>query len=106
MSDRGVDASAIVDDAAHHRFELVVDGETAFLDYRRNPKRLLLVHTEVPDALGGRGIGGELVRAAVASAAANGLIVVPKCPFARDYLEKHPDVAAQVEIAWPTGATG
>jgi uncharacterized protein len=81
-----------------HRFVLEVDGEIAELLYAAEPGRLVLVHTGVPAALGGRGIGGELVRAAVERAAAEGATVEPRCPFARRWLTSHPDVAAKVTI--------
>ena len=90
------------DDSSHHRFVVEQDGALAELVYGSEPGRLLLIHTEVPDALEGRGIGGRLVRAAVARAAADQLTVVPWCPFARRWLEGHPDVAAAVTIDWET----
>jgi hypothetical protein len=62
---------------------------------------MVLLHTGVPHALEKHGIGGELVRAAVGYAASRGLTVVPACPFARAWLEQHPDVAAQVPIDAP-----
>lgn len=64
------------------------------------PGRLILVHTGVPEILGGRGVGGQLVRAAVARADAEALTVVPWCPFVRRWLADHPDVAATVTINW------
>jgi predicted GNAT family acetyltransferase len=85
---------------AEGRFELVEDGVLAELTFRRNGSRLVLVHTGVPDALEGRGIGGRLVRAAVDHAIAEGLTIVPRCPFARSWLERHPDVAATASIDW------
>lgn len=95
----------VVDDSAAHRFVLDTDGHRAELVYRRVGDRLVLVHTEVPDALGGRGIGGRLVRAAVDSARIRGLTVVPECPFARQWLERHPDVAGTVVVAYPAAGT-
>jgi predicted GNAT family acetyltransferase len=92
----------VVDNPAASRFEVTIDGETAELIYRLRGKRLVLVHTGVPDALGGRGLGGQLVRAALQRAAREGLTVVPLCPYAREWLEKHPDEAAAVEIDWRT----
>jgi len=68
--------------------------------YRRNGDRLILVHTGVPAELAGRGVGGQLVRAAVERAAAEGLTVVPWCPYARKWLEDHPDAAAAVTVDW------
>lgn len=70
----------------------------AELIYRRHGDRLVLVHTKVPDELEGKGVGGELVTAAVDFAAEQGLTVVPMCPFARGWLERHPDVAQRVTI--------
>ena len=58
----------------------------------------MLVHTEVPDALAGRGLGGRLVTAALDRAEREGLTVVPWCPFARDWLQRHPDAASRVDI--------
>jgi hypothetical protein len=54
----------------------------------------------VPEALGGHGIGGQLVQAAVAYAAASGMTIVPLCPYARSWLERHPEQAARVPIDW------
>jgi predicted GNAT family acetyltransferase len=93
----------VTDHPDRHRFELEVDGIVAELVYRRRGDRLVLVHTGVPDELGGRGLGGLLVRAAVERGEAEGLTVVPECPYARAWLEKHPEEAARVAIDWPAG---
>ena len=44
----------LTDNSARRRFEMVVDGVTAYVTYARHGDRLTLVHTEVPKALGGR----------------------------------------------------
>jgi predicted GNAT family acetyltransferase len=93
----------VQDDRERHRFALEVEGHLAHLDYRQEADRLVLVHTEVPEALGGRGLGGTLVEAAVDAAAAQGLIVVAECSFAAQWLERHPDVAARAEVVLPAG---
>ncbi len=87
-----------MDDAADARLKLTADGYLAELVYRRRGQRLVLLHTSVPAELEGRGIGGQLVRAAVEKAAAAGLTIVPLCPFANDWLQRHPEVAAQVQV--------
>ena len=75
------------------------DGDSeAELIYHTRPGRLILVHTEVPDALGGRSIGGHLVQAALDRAAATGETVVPLCPFARNWLQKHPEAMRGVTV--------
>jgi predicted GNAT family acetyltransferase len=94
------DAPHVTDNTDASRFELALDGQLAELTYRRRANRLVLVHTGVPDALGARGIGGQLVSAAVERAAAEGLTVVPLCAYARSWLERHPDTAAKVTIDW------
>jgi len=90
----------VTDNAASSRLEIHANGELAELVYRIRANRLVLVHTGVPDALSGRGLGGDLVRAAIAKAAATGMSLVPACPFARDWLKRHPDEAAQVDVDW------
>jgi predicted GNAT family acetyltransferase len=87
--------------ADRNRFELEVEGLVAEIEYRRRGDRLIILHTRVPEELGGRGLGGVLVQAAVDHVAAEGLTLVPECPYARAWLEKHPDQAARATIDWP-----
>jgi predicted GNAT family acetyltransferase len=94
----------VVDNLAESRLEVRADGQLAELIYRKNGKRLVLVHTGVPDALGGRGIAGQLVQAALDKAVANDMTVVPLCPYAHAWLKRHPDAAARATIDW--GAAG
>jgi predicted GNAT family acetyltransferase len=91
----------VVDNQEASRFEVAANDGLAELIYRKSGNRLVLIHTEVPEALGGRGIGGQLVQAAIDRAAENGMTVVPLCPYARSWLERHPDQAARVTIDWP-----
>ncbi len=97
------DATLVTDNQAASRFEITEGGHLAELRYHRSGNRLALIHTEVPGELEGRGIGGKLVTAAVARAAREGLTIVPFCPFARSWLERHPGVAGQAALDWPAG---
>ena len=94
----------VTDNQAASRFELRVDVGLAELSYRRVGNRLVLIHTEVPVELEGRGLGGALVAAAVDRAAREGMTLVPLCPFARGWLQRHPDVAKAATIDWGKGA--
>lgn len=94
------DPARVIDDHDESRFEVHLDGAVAELVYRRRADRLILAHTGVPDQLAGRGIGGQLVRAAADRAAKERLTLVPVCPFARDWLERHPDVVDTVDVDW------
>jgi uncharacterized protein len=86
---------------SEHRFVVVIDGHEAELVYDRGPEQLVLVHTGVPDELEGKGVGAVLVQSAVDFAAREHLVVVPRCPFARRWLKRHPEVAETVPIEWP-----
>jgi predicted GNAT family acetyltransferase len=90
----------IIDARDESRFVYRDGGAEAELIYHLNGRRLVLIHTEVPDALGGRGLGGRLVTTALDRAEREGLTIVPWCPFARDWLERHPDAASRVAIDW------
>ncbi len=94
------DAVPVTDNQAASRFEISDGGYLAELRYHRSGKRLALIHTEVPEELEGRGYGGRLVVAAVDQAAGEGLTIVPYCPFARGWLQRHSDVADRVTIDW------
>jgi predicted GNAT family acetyltransferase len=74
-----------------HRYELAVEGGTALLYYRPAPGVITLMHTEVPSALEGHGIGSKLVRAVLEDILAQGLKVVVRCPFVSAWMSKHPE---------------
>jgi predicted GNAT family acetyltransferase len=90
----------VVDDTANERFIVEADGALAELDYELAGDRLILIHTEVPERLGGRGIAGQLVEASVARARREGLTIAPWCPYARRWLGGHPDAVSGVTIDW------
>lgn len=100
MSEQVSDSAEVTDNTDASRFELHADGWLAELVYRIRGDRLVLIHTEVPVELEGRGIGGRLVTAAVDRAVQEGLTLVPLCPFARDWLERHPEAASKAIIDW------
>src|SRR5262245_29003126 len=79
----------ISDNTDLKRFELTIDGHTAFLVYERTEHTLTLIHTEVPEPLRGHQVGDVLVEAALAAGRSQGLRIVAVCPFARAYLRRH-----------------
>lgn len=81
----------VTNNEAEHRYELEVDGQLAIAEYRVRSGRISFTHTKVPDALEGRGIGKKLVKAALDDARAQGLKVVPVCPFVKHYIDTHPE---------------
>ncbi len=75
------------------RFHTRVDGHEAFLEYALGDGVLTIRHTEVPEQVGGRGIAGALVQAALAYARDQGLKVAPRCAYAAAYMRRHPEYA-------------
>jgi len=76
---------------AEEQFEAVTDVGKGVLTYAEKDGKLYVLHTEVPEALEGQGIGGALVRAAVEHARGQGVKVVPFCAFAKAWLQRHHD---------------
>jgi hypothetical protein len=62
----------------------------AYLTYEESDGRFDLRHTVVPKEMEGRGVGGALVRAAVAYAGVHRLELVVTCAFAKRWLATHP----------------
>jgi predicted GNAT family acetyltransferase len=78
---------------AEHRYELTVEGHLAATYYQIADGVITFVHTEVPDALAGRGVGSKLVKGALDQVRSQGLKVVAQCPFVKAYIEKHAEYA-------------
>ena len=87
------------DNKSLSRFELDVEGATAFANYRLAPGTVIITHTETPRALRGRGIASQLVQGALERIRADGLRVVAGCGFVVDYLRKHPEFADLVKAS-------
>lgn len=75
--------------AAANRLELEAAGSTAFIEYKLSHQTLFLVHTEVPPALEGKGVGSAIVQKALQYAKDNGYKIIPICPFVQSYLRRH-----------------
>lgn len=80
-------------DAGARRLTATVDGRQSLLQYRLEGEVMAIVHTEVPPELSGHGIAGDLMRAALEMARANGWRVRPACSYARAFLQKHSEYA-------------
>jgi predicted GNAT family acetyltransferase len=81
------------DNEALSRYELEVDGIVAFLTYRRSQSVLVLVHTEVPDVLRDRNLGGLLAKHALDAGRGADLRIVVRCPFVAAWISRHPEYA-------------
>lgn len=81
---------------ARTRFAAEVDGGVAELGYESRGDAVAFVHTFVPEAARGQGVGEALVEAGFAWAQDEGLGVIPQCPYVQHYVEEHPEAKALV----------
>jgi len=72
-------------------FELEIEDERPFIEYSKEGNLVYLNHTEVPEALEGKGIAGALVEKTFKYLEENNLQVVPLCSYIRVFLKRHPE---------------
>lgn len=56
------------------------------------PGKFIIDHTEVSPEFNGKGVGKQLVMAALAYARAERVKIMPLCPFAQSVFDKNPDI--------------
>lgn len=54
--------------------------------------KLIIDHTEVNSAFNGKGVGKQMVMAAIDFARENNLKILPLCPFAKSVFDKNKDL--------------
>jgi uncharacterized protein len=79
-------------EVSKNRFEFEENGNIAYLEFDLDGSGwITLWHTEVPQALQGRGIGGMLAKTALEFARDRKLKVDVMCPVVAGYINKHPE---------------
>tara|TARA_A100001391_G_scaffold201218_1_gene187670 strand:- start:7069 stop:7383 length:315 start_codon:yes stop_codon:yes gene_type:complete len=74
------------------RYVVRIDGHEAEMTYTMvGTRQRIIDHTGVPDALRGRGVGEALVLRGIEDARAEGVKIIPLCPFAKAQIERHPE---------------
>ena len=68
------------------RFELEVDNYIAFIDYKQEGDIIKLIHTEVPEELGGRGVASALVEKTLTYLEENKNSLCHYCPYVFAYI--------------------
>lgn len=95
MSTRQCQAVYSIRMVTHHpetqSFDLTVDGQHCYVRYVMHGPVMALTSTQVPAAVGGRGIAAELVKAALDYASAQQLKIQPVCSYVVTYLQRHPE---------------
>ena len=87
----------VENNADAQRYEALVDGYRSIVQYRLDGDQITFLHTEVPEALEGRGIGSALAQAALDDARVRNLRVIPQCPFVREYIRRHSEYESLVQ---------
>ena len=86
----------VTDNPAEGRYEAIVEGYLSEADYTHHGTTITFTHTEVAPELEGQGVGSALARFALEDARAQGLAVIPLCPFIASYIRRHPEYAELV----------
>ncbi len=76
-----------------HRFEVNLDGEVAFAEYRWPDHGSSCRTPSCREAFEGKGVASALAKAAFGYARDHGLKVIPTCPFMSAWVKKHPGAA-------------
>lgn len=83
--------SPLINNEIDHSFEMIVDGQRAFIDYKHIRNTYLLIHTEVPEGLRNKGIAAALVKKTFEYLEENQLKMRPFCAYIQAYLKNHPN---------------
>lgn len=80
----------ITNNTDHQRFEVEIDGDYAFIEYRWHEGVIYLMHTFVPDSLRGRGLAQQLTQFALDTIRQEKWPLKVYCPFVTKYIQQHP----------------
>ncbi|TRX70147.1 N-acetyltransferase [Flammeovirga kamogawensis] len=82
----------LINNEEKKRYEYMIDGHYAFIDYIIARGNIYLTHTEVPRIFAGQGIGKELVLDVLTNIKEKTEYdLVPLCPFVAAYIKKNPE---------------
>lgn len=79
----------LVHNKEKQQFEFHIEGAMALIAYRWKGNDIMLIHTEVPVSLEGRGIASNLVLQVFQFVEKNDIKIIPLCPFVVAYLKRH-----------------
>ncbi len=74
--------------SAEKRFQWLEDGQLCVLDYEFHNGVMVITHTGVPGAVGGRGIAADLARTALETAREQGWKVRPLCSYVEAWMRR------------------
>ncbi len=93
----GMENIEVANAPERERYELSIDGEVVgFTAYRARPGLIAFIHTEVDERFQGRGLADRLIRFALEDVRAQGLSVLPFCPFVNAFIDRNREFEALV----------
>ena len=92
-----MEKNSVSDNQDLSRFEVTYETKIAFLEYKTKGSVISLLHTEVPEEIGGKGIANALADYAFRFAAADDMKVKNYCSFISAYLKRHPEWQGFIE---------
>ena len=81
-----------------NRFEASLPEGTAELVYMKVGDTLIFHHTEVPEALEGRGIASTLAKTGLEYVKENNISAAALCPFVKAYVQRHPEYQSLLKL--------
>ena len=81
----------LIDNKEISQYEIHIEGVVAKILYKRKDNKIYLIHTEVPKELAGKGVASSLAEKVLEDIRQRGLKLIPRCPFIKKYLQRHPE---------------
>lgn len=79
----------VKDNQEKGRYELALEGQIVFANYRADGKKIEILHVETPPSLRSKGAAGKLMAGIMEIARAENLQIIPICPYAVTWIERH-----------------
>ncbi|HNC63907.1 MAG TPA: GNAT family N-acetyltransferase [Chitinophagales bacterium] len=76
---------------AENRFEMMVDGYMAYIEFEIHNGIYSLTHTISPKEIGGRGVASSLIEKVLIYLNAEKQQFIPICPMVVNFIQKHPE---------------
>lgn len=83
------DNIVVVNNKELMRFEVNLNGEFAFIEYKWYKGDIAFMHSVVPESFAGKGIGTKLARAGIEYANAENVKIMLYCPFVSKFVKEH-----------------